>query len=100
MVPRPGRFSPCVAARRLDPDHVEVKHLYVVPAARRRGIAGRLMDAVEAEARAQGAMLLLETGTPQPEAIAFYGRRGYAPRGPYRGCEFETERTRYFERTP
>jgi GNAT superfamily N-acetyltransferase len=87
----------CVALRELAPGRVEVKHLYVTPEARRAGVASALMDALEAEARSRGAAILLETGDAQPEALSFYARRGYANRGPYDGCEFETPRSRYFQ---
>src|SRR5207302_11512704 len=45
-----GEAIGCVALRVLRPDRVEVKHLYVVPSARRRGVGAALMDAFEAEA--------------------------------------------------
>lgn len=92
-----GEAVGCVVLRELRDGLVEVKHLYVVPDARRRGMAGALMDAFEAEARRRRAAVVLETGDAQPEALAFYEARGYRRRGPYPGCEFETERSRYYE---
>jgi putative acetyltransferase len=47
-----GEAVGCVALRVLRADRVEVKHLFVLPQARRRGVAAALMDAFEAEDRA------------------------------------------------
>lgn len=88
----------CVALRVLADDVVEVKHLYVVPGARRRGVAAALMDAFEAEAAVRGSAIVLETGTEQPEAIALYRERGYRPRDAYEGSEVCGDRSLYFER--
>ncbi|MDO9456303.1 GNAT family N-acetyltransferase [Nocardioides sp.] len=56
----------------------EVKRMYVVPAARGRGLARVVLAHLEATAAAAGAeVLLLETGTKQPEAIALYESSGY-----------------------
>ena len=47
---------------------------------RRHGYAALLLRAIEREARARGyARVVLETGTKQPEAMAFYERQGYLP---------------------
>jgi putative acetyltransferase len=87
----------CVAMRVHAPDLVEVKHLYVTGAARRRGVASALMDALEAEAARRGARIVLETGFAQPEAIAFYQARGYRRRGRYRGADPEDACSVYLE---
>lgn len=59
---------------------VELKRMYVVPELRRRGLAGRLLARLEAEAAAAGAdWAVLETGTPQPAAVALYTAAGYRP---------------------
>jgi GNAT superfamily N-acetyltransferase len=56
----------------------EVKRMYVVPAARRRGHAQAMLRHLEDTAREQGAaVMVLETGTEQPEAIAMYVAAGY-----------------------
>lgn len=56
----------------------EIKRMYVVPAARRGGVAGAVLAHLERTAREAGAeVAILETGDKQPEAIAFYQRRGY-----------------------
>ena len=58
----------------------ELKRMYVGPDHRRRGYAALLLRAVEREARARGYdRVVLETGTAQPEAMAFYERQGYLP---------------------
>ena len=58
----------------------EVKRMYVVPAARRLGLARLMLDRLEASARTAGAeVMILETGTAQPEAIALYAASGYEP---------------------
>lgn len=59
---------------------VEVKRMYVAPAARGRGIARRMLAHLEATAAAVGAeVVVLETGLRQPEAIALYESSGYVP---------------------
>lgn len=62
----------------------EMKRVFVDPAARGKGIARAIMEALEREAAKLGVTLMqLETGTRQPEAIALYRRFGYAERGPF-----------------
>jgi GNAT superfamily N-acetyltransferase len=93
-----GRAVGCVALRVLREDRVEVKHLYVTQASRRRGLASALMDAFEAEAARRRALIVLETGSRQPEAIALYGERGYRRRGIYQGADVSGDGALYFER--
>jgi putative acetyltransferase len=88
----------CVALRALSDDRIEVKHLYVEPCARRRGVAAALMDAFEAEASRRRASIVLETGSRQPEAIALYRTRGYRERDVYEGADVCGEGALYFER--
>ena len=58
----------------------EVKRMYVVDGARGRGLARRILAALEDDARAAGRLrMVLETGTKQPEAIALYTSSGYEP---------------------
>jgi GNAT superfamily N-acetyltransferase len=58
----------------------EVKRMYVVPAARRRGLARAMLAHLEETAREAGAeAMVLETGLGQPEAIALYESSGYVP---------------------
>ena len=68
----------CGALRRIDEATVEVKRMYVAPAARRHGIARRVLSELERLAAAHGyARVILETGTRQPEALALYEAAGY-----------------------
>jgi GNAT superfamily N-acetyltransferase len=56
----------------------EVKRMYVVPAARGCGLARAMLAHLEQTAREAGAkVMVLETGTGQPEAIALYESSGY-----------------------
>jgi GNAT superfamily N-acetyltransferase len=79
-----GRALGCVALRRRDEGEFEIKRMYVRPEARGRRLGDRLLGEVEARARGLGATrLMLETGVPQPEAIAVYERNGYTPIEPF-----------------
>ena len=70
----------CGAFRPFDRETVEIKRLFVKPAWRGRGVARRILDALEREARSRGyRAAVLETGTRQPEAIALYITCGYEP---------------------
>ncbi len=56
----------------------EIKRMFVVPAGRGRGLARRILAALEASIRDAGIdRAILETGTKQPEAIALYTSSGY-----------------------
>jgi len=58
----------------------EVKRMYVPPAARRTGLARRMLARLEETAAAAGAeAIILETGTAQPEAMGLYESSGYTP---------------------
>jgi GNAT superfamily N-acetyltransferase len=58
----------------------EVKRMYVVPAARGRGLSRLLLTHLEDSAAAGGAdVMVLETGMEQPEAIGLYESSGYVP---------------------
>lgn len=58
----------------------EVKRMYVVAHARRRGLARLMLAHLEATAREGGAeVMVLETGSAQPEALALYEAAGYEP---------------------
>ncbi len=69
----------------------EIKRMYVVPEASRRGLARQLLAHLEATARGAGVeAMLLSTGLLQPEAIALYESSGYQPiesYGHYAGME-------------
>jgi len=56
----------------------EVKRMYTRPTARRLGVATGVLRRLEGEARSGGyAILRLETGRYQAEAIGFYLREGF-----------------------
>ncbi|BDM66657.1 N-acetyltransferase [Streptomyces nigrescens] len=56
----------------------EIKRMFVLPQARGRGLARRILAALEADARAAGrSRMVLETGIKQPEALALYASAGY-----------------------
>ncbi|WP_326753184.1 GNAT family N-acetyltransferase [Streptomyces hirsutus] len=58
----------------------ELKRMYVIEQMRGRGLARRILAALEDDARAAGRLrMVLETGTEQPEAIALYASSGYEP---------------------
>lgn len=64
--------------RSVAPGDAEIKRMYVTPAARGRGIARRLLAALEQSATAAGChRMILETGSKQPEALALYESSGY-----------------------
>src|SRR4051812_3161951 len=73
-----GKPVGCGAIRRIEPTVAEIKRMYVDPACRGRGIGGKILAALEAEAhRLAVRRLVLETGPRQPEAIAIYRRAGF-----------------------
>ncbi|SFO57004.1 Acetyltransferase (GNAT) family protein [Geodermatophilus obscurus] len=73
-----GTVVGCGALRALGGDAAEVKRMYVVPAARGRGVSKLLLTGLEDAARGRGwTTLRLETGPRQPEAIALYEGAGY-----------------------
>ena len=90
----------CGALRPLEPGVAELKRMYVVPAARGRGLSRRVLTGLEDVARERGwTTLRLETGPLQHEAIALYERSGYRPIeafGHYR--DEPDEWSRYYEK--
>ena len=75
-----GEALACGALRELAYGVAEIKRMYVVPAARGRGLSKVVLAALEAAARERGwTTLRLETGPRQPEAIALYEGAGYRP---------------------
>lgn len=64
--------------KRLPDGTCEIKRMYVVPEARRSGVARALLAALEDAARAMGYRIVrLDTGDRQPHAQAFYEASGY-----------------------
>ena len=63
---------------------VELKRMYVVPAARGRGHARTVLAHLEQTAATAGAgWMVLETGEPQVAAVALYRSSGYVDIAPY-----------------
>jgi GNAT superfamily N-acetyltransferase len=94
-LPEPGVFQPprgaflvgredgvpvaCGGVCRYDNTTAEFRRMYVVPAARGRGLSRRLLAALEDEARKLGyETVRLETGNRQTEAIGLYTAAGYS----------------------
>ena len=94
-----GEAVACGATRVLADGTFEVKRMYVRPDFRGRGLARRILGALEASARRQGATrLVLETGSRQPEAVALYVASGFAAIEPY-GQFTGDPHSRCFEKT-
>lgn len=79
----------CGAIRPLDEDSAEVRRIYVLPSARRAGVARAILERLEQAALALGFRVLrLETGNRQQPAMALYEACGYVripPFGEYAG---------------
>lgn len=68
------------AFRRYDERTAELKRIWTRADRRGRGLAGRVVEALEAEARRLGYTdIYLTTGPRQPEAVSLYLRAGYEP---------------------
>lgn len=83
-----GAVLGCAALKELEPGHREVKSMRTATAARRRGVASRLLDHVVGEARSRGfTRLSLETGSQGffAPARALYASRGFVECGPIPG---------------
>ncbi len=64
--------------KRLPDGACEIKRMYVIPSARRSGVARALLAALEDAARGMGYRIArLDTGARQPHAQAFYQASGY-----------------------
>jgi putative acetyltransferase len=62
----------------------ELKRMYVAPSQRRQGVGRALLAFLEQRAAERGmAVLRLETGIHQPEALRLYESAGYSRRGPF-----------------
>lgn len=83
-----GLLLGCVALKRLSDDHAELKSMRTATAARRRGVAGRLLDHVLTTSRQRGhRRISLETGAEDYFAPArtLYAARGFTECGPFEG---------------
>ena len=62
----------------------QIRRMFVVESARRRGLARAVLAHLEADAAEHGATtMILATGRPQVEAIALYRKHGYADITPF-----------------
>jgi putative acetyltransferase len=81
---RAGAVAGCGALVIGADGEAEVKRMFVVPEARGHKIGSRILDALEAAAKAERIRVIrLETGVRQPESLGLYRRRGYTERGPF-----------------
>lgn len=83
-----GEVVGCGAFVAEDGSWAELKRMFVSAARRGRGIAQAMLAFLEGEAMHRGvAVMRLETGNLQPEALRFYERAGYVRRGPFGGYD-------------
>jgi len=81
---RDGHTAAGCGAVVLEEGWAELKRMYVRPALRGRGVAQAILAFLEAQAAGRGiALVRLETGYLQPEALRLYERAGYSRRGPF-----------------
>jgi len=77
--------------KRLDASTAEIKRMYVAPAARSRGLARLLLDALEDAARSLGYRVArLDTASRQRHAVALYASAGYVEVPDYNGNPYAT----------
>jgi GNAT superfamily N-acetyltransferase len=68
----------CGAIKEFGPEAMEVKRMYVAPESRNKGVATKILSALENWAgELTYTKCVLETGKRQPEAIALYQKSGY-----------------------
>lgn len=91
MVRRKGQPMGCGAYVWREDRVVELKHIYVEPAARGLGCGKALLTHIEAAALTDGVLaIVLETSLKQPEAIGLYAAYGYRHCPPYTLCHAES----------
>jgi putative acetyltransferase len=79
-----GVYCGCGAIMLHGRDYAEVKRMFIEPVRRGLGLAARLLQRLEDEARREGINLLrLETGPLQPEALGLFARSGFVRCGPF-----------------
>jgi putative acetyltransferase len=73
-----GAFRACGAIKLYGRDYAEVKRVYVMPNTRGLGLGRRIVATLEESARREGiALMRLETGISQPEALALFEASGF-----------------------
>jgi len=81
----------CGALKVLDGTTGEVKHMYVQPGHRGRGIGAQILAAVEQHARSLGmTRVVLDTNGCLTEAVTMYEQKGYVSIEPYNDNEWAT----------
>jgi len=81
---RRGEAVGCGALRIDSTGYGEVKRMFVHPEARGQKLGRAILMRIEDQASREGlALMRLETGIHQVEALALYRRAGYAERGPF-----------------
>jgi GNAT superfamily N-acetyltransferase len=79
----------CGGLKRLSEAACEIKRMYVAPPARGRGVAGRLLAALEQTAVSLGYVVArLDTGPGQPHAQRLYEAAGYVGIDNFNGNPF------------
>jgi putative acetyltransferase len=75
-----GAIAGCGGIFPMNTDIVELRKMYVLPAARGRGLGKELLNRLLADARRLGyKRVMLETNSTLKEAIALYRRFGFVP---------------------
>lgn len=96
-----GVLLGCAALKELDPRHGEIKSMRTAAAARRRGVARRLLDHVLTTAVDRGyTCVSLETGTQAffAPARALYAARGFEACAPF-GTYVEDPHSAFYSRS-
>jgi GNAT superfamily N-acetyltransferase len=94
-----GRAVACGGICRFDATRGELKRMYVVPAARGRGLGRRVLVELEEHARRFGYRgVVLETGELNREALGLYVSAGYRPIPCY-GAYAARDLSRCYEKT-
>lgn len=73
-----GEAVACGAMKAFEEDAMEIKRMYTLPSHRGKGLAGKVLKALEEwAAELYIPSTVLETGKRQPEAIRLYEKHGY-----------------------
>lgn len=73
-----GTASGCGGVRMVTPERYEIKHLFVRPTSRGRGIGRAILDRLETHARSAGAReLVLDTHSSLTNAAVLYRSQGF-----------------------
>jgi GNAT superfamily N-acetyltransferase len=73
-----GQAVGCGCFKHFDDRSVEIKRMYVIPEARGKGVAAKILAELESWAVERGYQrAVLETGKKQAEAITLYRKKGY-----------------------